>query len=390
MELGDSPGRARAPKTRAEPPQGNHPRRILIAGVRGLANYGGFESYVSGLAPRLASLGYLVSCSSETRPNAPVSAGVKLEPFPLRPPSNPRLRLLYEPLYDAYFILKGRYDTIYGVGCLGGVLYGVPRLLGKKSIVNVAGLEWKRGRYGPFTALAIRLLWVACTLSATRVALDNKQLVAHLNPRQRPKSLYAPYGIEDTKLNYSKWSETPASQVAEEGSFWLQMARIEPDNNVLASVEALSVSKTKKKLLVIGSFTSQSYKDMVLRAVSGNRLGDRVTFLKPVYGRPDVLNEMRRSSFAYIHGHSVGGTNPSLLEIMQIGKATLAFDVPFNREVGGETMYYYRSPQELAELMDHSEWNRDEASAMGMKARERVFSRHSWSGIMPQYSAFFD
>ena len=360
-------------------------KKILIVGGRGIANYGGFESYIAALAPRLASRGYDVACSCEkSKTNPEEYRGVHLEYFPLKPPSRASLRTLFEPVYDLYFILKSDYDVVYGVGCLGGFFYGFPRLLGKKSIVNIAGLEWRRGRFGRLEKMLIRLLWISCTISASKIAIDNRQLKAYINPALRGKVVYTSYDIGESAPSFSSWEETPLFGRVEPGQYWLQVARIEPDNRAAVTLEAFAMSKTKKKFVMIGNFTVGRYKDNVNEIIERYHLQDRIVFMKPIYDRP-IFNTIRKNCFAYLHGHSVGGTNPSLLEIMSLAVVTLASDVAFNREVGGDTLLYFKDSKELASAMDRIESDPRLAEDLADRARDRVRELYSWDSVAGDY-----
>ena len=130
-------------KTGLEKRSRKTPTRLAIIGARGISNYGGFESYVAELAPRLVARGFNVTCSCEKDgPNQPSTyRGVKLRYFPIRPPRNYTLRKMFEIVYDIYFILRSDYDVVYGLNANAGMFYMFPRLLGKYSIVNIDGMD---------------------------------------------------------------------------------------------------------------------------------------------------------------------------------------------------------------------------------------------------------
>lgn len=361
-------------------------KRISLVGVRGLGNYGGFESFAVGLVPRLAQLGYQVKVSSEDSSSKQVP-GAQLDYFPIRPPGNPRLRILFEPIYDAYFILKGGYDIVFGVGCLGGILYMVPRLFGRTSVVNPAGLEWFRGRYRGPERLMIRLLWVACTISANKVALDNLQLVQYMHPKLRSKAVFAPYAIEEKPPKQP--SQFQRETALPWKSYWMHMARIEPDNKVLESIQALAKASSKRRLLVLGAFTMSGYRREILSTIRELGLVGRVVFQRPFYDDPVRLDELRAGAFGYIHGHSVGGTAPSLLEAMELEVPVLAFDSRFNREVGGSTLLYYKDSEELAARMTSLELFPVGGANRAAAAKLKVTHDYKWSSVIAKYDELF-
>jgi len=327
--------------------------RVAIIGARGIANYGGFESYVAQLAPRLAATGFAVTCSCEKDGQEQPSfyKGAKLRYFPFRPPRNYTYRKMFEIAYDIYFILRSDYDIVYGLNANAGPFYLYPRLLGKGSIVNIDGMDWVRSKYNRYEKFFFKVLYLLVEGTARRVAIDSKFMRNHVPPRFRDKLVYAPNGVNvaDAPV-FSGTYITVNGKTIERGKYWLVVARLEPENNIDMMIRGYASSKSGKPLFITGNFTSEKYQERIKGLISELGATKRVHLIGGIYDR-SVLDVIRGGCFGYIHGHSVGGTNPSLLEIMSMSRIVLAFDTGFNREVGEETLLYFRSSAELAGLI---------------------------------------
>jgi glycosyltransferase involved in cell wall biosynthesis len=365
--------------------------RLAVIGERGIANYGGFESYVAELAPRLSAHGFDVTCSCEKgRPEQPSSyKGTKLRYFPFKPPRNYTHRKMFEIIYDIYFILRCDYDIVYGLNCNAGPFYLFPRLLGKYSIVNIDGMDWVRSKYNKYEKFFFKVLYYLVEGTARRIAIDSRYMRNHVPPRFRSKLVYAPNGVNlADPPPFGNTHITVRGNTIERGEYWLVVARLEPENNIDLIIRGYWNSKSDKPLFIVGNFTSERYKERIMRLVSELGVCNRVHLLGGIYDR-SLLDVVRGGCFAYIHGHSVGGTNPSLLEIMNMSRVTLAFDTGFNREVGGETVLYFKNPSQLASLVGRVEKSYSSYLYLGELARRRVSENYDWDKIIAQYDLMF-
>lgn len=365
--------------------------RLAIVGARGIANYGGFESYVSELAPRLAARGLSVTCSCEkSKSSGPETfRGVRLSYFPFEPPSRYGFRKVFEVIYDIYFILRSDYDIVYGLGVAAGPAYLIPRLLGKTSIVNIDGLEWARQKYTRFEKLLLKLLYLLAVSTATKIAIDNTRMRQYVPKRLNEGVVYAPNGVVcEESLDKTRGPIVLKGERLEPGEYWLVVARLEPENNIEMIIRGYAASGSERHLVIVGNASSREY----MRELSGlvRRLGlsERVVFTGGIYNRV-VLDRLRKGCFAYLHGHSVGGTNPSLLEIMSLSKIILAFGSPFNREVGGDAILYFANPGDLTPLIKKVESDQERYTVLGRRAAERVSRYYDWNQIITDYVVMF-
>lgn len=371
--------------------------KIAIIGARGIGNYGGFESAVSELGPSLVKRGYTVYCScekSENEEKIPEYLGVKKLYFPIKPPSNYTFRKVFEIIYDIYFIIKCSFfcDIIYTLGCGASIFLLFPRLLGKLSIVNIDGLEWKRSKFSLIERVLLKVMFSISFISSNVLIIDNKSLIRHINKKYHKKVVFVPYGVkiplfapwDKNKSNISTILKSNCNILS--NKFWLVVARLEPENNIHMIINGFLKSKTSMPLLIIGDFTSDSYKKKVYDLTSNS--SNKVLFLGSIYN-VDILNMFRQNCFAYIHGHSVGGTNPSLLEAMAMKNIVVAHDNEFNREVGEKNILYFKNFSDLSDRIKEIESNYNKYLEYKDYSQKRVSDNYSWEKIVDEYDCLF-
>jgi glycosyltransferase involved in cell wall biosynthesis len=158
------------------------------------------------------------------------------------------------------------------------------------------------------------------------------------------------------------------------------IARPEPENSILEIVQAFSRSSRNIKLVMLGSFSSSNkYHSTVVSAAS-----KEVVFLGAIYDK-EVLDSLRANALFYIHGHTVGGTNPSLVEALGAGQATIAHDNKFNRWVAGDSAFYFGSVDDCARIFDQFLLKTDLVHMMRSKALERFTKLFTWDIVLGQY-----
>lgn len=374
-------------------------KKVAIIGARGIANYGGFETLVSELAPRLSALGYEVACShrwadekerrSEIRGSTPLY-------FPFKFPKSVFLARLFELFYDWYFVLKCsfglRCDIVYCLGTGAGFALPLGRLTRSKLVVNIDGLEWKRAKFTRGQRGLIRLLFKSCFSFSNIILVDNSRLTEFVPEARRKDAVFIPYGVsipDCSKVSklLAESTSSPTPMPAQQG-YWLVVARLEPDNSIHTIVRGYSECKSKMPLVVVGSFSSQQYEREVRSHLQDLPKEKQVVFLGSIFDQ-NRLTMTRCRAFAYLHGHSVGGTNPSLLEAMSVGSPIIAHDNIFNREVCGDSAVFFDDPSGLARQMDSLEADRSMAARLGSGALGIAKARYSWDEVVRSYDQLF-
>jgi rhamnosyltransferase len=375
-------------------------RRIAMIGARGLANYGGFETFVAELAPRLIELGHDVSVSHRM-PDKGLGQGeirgVRILYFPMRFPRGNVAARIFDLLYDWYFTLlcsfRLKCDVVYCLGLGAGLILPLARFSKSETVVNLDGLEWKRAKFKFVERAYLRASFLVSCLCADRLVIDNSRLISQIPLRFRRKTTHIPYGVspracpswDPSKLS----SYNPASgEKLKPGRFWLVVARLEPDNNIHTIVRAYANSQSRMPLVVVGSFASKAYGDEVMNIARTVQAEKSILFLGSIYNQED-LDMLRCACFAHIHGHSVGGTNPSLLEAMSAGNLIIAHDNPFNRELCGRSALYFGDVDELVNSISSFEVRTSEFMKFSDEVRAIAAKKYSWEEVTAAYDKFF-
>jgi len=357
--------------------------RLAILGSRGIpARYGGFETFVEELAPRLVERGIEVTVFCEGAQGARPSelAGVQLRYARAWAPGP--LRALQ---YDARCIvgaLRG-HDVVYMLGYGAAPFCLVPRLFGKQVWINMDGLEWRRSKWSlPARAWLWAMERTAFTC-ASRLLFDNASLRREVEARRGvhvPASVIE-YGTALYERDDQK--EVVEHYGLEPGGYYLAVARAEPENHLLEIVRAHRASGSSRPLVVVTRLERESRYVRALRAAAGAR-----TRLFDALYDPGQMRPLRRHALAHLHGQSVGGTNPSLLEAMGCGNLVLAHDNPFNRETLGGHGLFWSSEDELALRLAECE-GLESSVREGLRsaALERAREHYGWERIADAYAA---
>ncbi len=190
-----------------------------------------------------------------------------------------------------------------------------------------------------------------------------------------------------------EWDEKYLPSALKDGvtvnpSYWLVVARLEPENNIHTIVDGYIKSDTKKPLVIVGNFLSAEYEKTLNELV--NRAGDdkNIIFTGGIYNQTS-LNMLRQNCFGYLHGHSVGGTNPSLIEAMAMETVILAHQNQFNDEVCDNTALYFNDSEELMNKINNVDKDPEKYKQLKLKALERVKKEYSWEKIVSEYHELF-
>lgn len=371
-----------------EPPEANGlptALRIALLGARGIpASYGGFETFAEQLATRLASRGHQVTVYAECGEQRVADSfyqGVRV-----RHRRRPRWGAASVLAYDCACLWDARrgYDLVYMLGYGAAWACWWPRVFGVPVWINVDGLEWARSKWGWGARVYLRCMEWLTTKVATRLIAD-AQAIAHrfrqTYPSGAPSSFIA-YGAELVQAEdfdpsvLSAWGLQPHR-------YMLVVARPEPENHILEIVQGYVQHGGGWPLVVVGDVSGTTPYQRQLKALAS----DRVRFVGGIYDT-ELLKSLRVHAACYLHGHSVGGTNPSLLEALACGNWVIAHDNPFNREVARDAADYFSTPEQLARSLD-SVVSQTVAlqSERSQRARAIVAEHYTWDGIADTYEA---
>lgn len=362
------------------------PIRVAISGARGIpALYGGFETFAAELAPRLVERGFDVTVYCRPRysdSSRPASfRGVRLVYLPAigrRALESPSAELLC-----SVHALKHRPDILYVLGFRASMVYWPHRLSGRTLVFNTDGFDWQRSKWGRLARRYLR------TSAALGVRLAPHGLVA--DSRVTADYYAHAYGHRPVYLSYgAPILTTPAPDILASyglvpGSYYLVVARVEPENHVRSIVDAYLHSESPIPLAVVGSQNYDTAYGSAVRALQC----DRVRMLGGVYA-DGHLDALYQGCFAYLHGHEVGGTNPSLLRAMGAGALVLANGVSYNREVLADAgLYWSPEARDLPGVIRQAENDPVLAAGLRQRAQERVAEHYDWDFIADGYAAYF-
>lgn len=354
--------------------------KLIILGIRGVpAAHGGFETFAERLALWLRDHGWDVTVYCQGSPTGR-RAEDRWE----------GIRRIMIPVAQAgavgtiEFDVKATADamrqpgTVLTLGYNTGFLNLWVRLRGRRNFINMDGLEWKRDKYG-FGARSF--LWANERLAAwsgTGLIADHPAIADHLaHLIARDRITVIPYGSDEV-------TEADPGLLAamgiEPNRFMTLIARPEPENSVLEIVRAFSARPRGMKLVVLGTYR----RDNAFQAAVMDAAGGEVLFPGAIYDKA-VLRALRLYSYAYLHGHRVGGTNPSLVEALGAGNAVIAHDNPFNRWVAGAAGRYFADVAGCAALLDRLLEHPAEQAAMRAAARVRWREAFTWPMVLEQY-----
>lgn len=353
--------------------------RIGILGTRGIPNhYGGFEQVASYLSPLLVERGHRVTVySPHDHPYREETwKGVRIARCYCPPGTAGQFVYDFKCLIDAQ---KRDFDILLLLGYTSSSVWGRWYPKGPVIINNMDGLEWKRSKYSrPVRAFLRYAESLAVRFSDFYIA-DSTAIRDYLQWQYGIHSQFIPYGAEvlsgENREVLRQWGLA-------KGRYALVMARMEPENNIEMILEGFCRSRREKKLVVIGD-TANGYGEHLLR-----RFGHEpdVVFTGPVFDQ-QVLHSLKFYSALYFHGHSVGGTNPSLLEAMASTALIAAHDNPFNKAILGSDAWYFSDPAGVTRLLERGARGAAEA-AMVNNNLEKIGSLYNWDRVTTEYEQF--
>ena len=357
--------------------------KIAILGTRGIpARYGGFETFAEELSTRLAKNRYNITVycrNKNTKKKFDYYRGVKLVNLPCLEGkyTNTLSHAFLSNLHSAL----GSFNIliICGVGTASFSI--LPKILGKKIIVNINGIEWKRKKYSKFASFVVKLCIFLTNLFADLVICDSKIILKKWKKKFTANAVYVPYGAVDLK---SKSTGILEKNNLLKKKYILYVSRLEPENNAHILVEAFNKLNTSYDLVIVGN--APHAKEYISSLNKNNN--PRIKFLGYVYGYAyiDLLN----NAFLYVHGNEVGGTNPGLLNAMAYKNCILVINVPYNLEVIGDAgIPFNKDSKDLYEKIKYFLHNPQETIYYGEKALKRIEQFYTWEKVVNEYEKIF-
>lgn len=347
---------------------------INIIGTVGVpACYGGFESLVQNLIDyQSEQIDYQVFCSSQAYKEKQTHYNsAKLTYLPLK--ANGVSSIPYD-IVSLLISLWQKPDVTLILGVSGCLFLPVYRLLTSSRIItNIDGLEWRRDKWGHLSKAFLKFSERLAVQFSHLVVSDNQAIADYVRNEYGVESKVIAYGGDHTLL-----VDKLIPSVKE--NYFLALCRIEPENNVFMILEAFVNSQ--QQLRFVGNWDASAYgRELKSRFIKYSN----IEIIDPIYDI-ETLFELRSKCKGYVHGHSAGGTNPSLVEAMQFGMPIYAFDCAFNRYTTDNCALYFNNKAELRQLIEQYD---DGVINSGLKMNEIAMDKYQWCGVVDKYETLF-
>ncbi|MFH2123686.1 MAG: DUF1972 domain-containing protein [Pseudomonadota bacterium] len=358
-------------------------KKISILGTVGVpVNYGGFETLAENLLKYhdAASLPGLLTvyCSSRSYPSRERSFfSAHLKYVPLN--ANGAQSILYD-IVSLVSAVWNRSDVILLLGVPGAIALPLVRLFSSVRIItNIDGIEWRREKWQGLAKHFLRFSEKMAVRFSHEVISDNGAIAAYVKQTYGADSHVIAYGGDHAVLI----EEAAVDEFALPESYAFSVCRIEPENNVHVVLEAFS-KLNAHSLVMVGNWNNSEY---------GRRVRERFSVCKnlflldPVYDL-GKLKTLRSNTSFFVHGHSAGGTNPSLVEAMHFGKAVLAFDCDYNRSTTEDKALFFGDSEGLRRLIESLD--KTVTEQVGLDMLEIAKRRYTWQIVAGQYFAIME
>lgn len=352
-----------------------------MIGTRGVpARYGGFETAIEEVGRRLAGRGHRVLVYSRNpdadAPLPPLYRGMRVVELPaMRRRSLETLS--HTGVSIAHLLRRVHPDVAFVFNAANSLFLPALRAARIPVATHVDGLEWKRGKWGPAGQRYYRAAEAAAVRLSDALIADAQGIADYYAQEFSAPTELISYGAPQVPTRTDRLAELSL----EAGGYHLVVARFEIENHVDVVVDGYTRSSARRPLVVVGS---APYSDEYTRRIES--LADaRVRLLGGVWDQ-QLLDQLYTGALIYHHGHSVGGTNPSLLRAIGAGTAVDAFDVSFNREVLGEAGRYWSDADDVAGLVDSAEADPAAQLERGARSLERA-RLYDWDEVADRYEA---
>jgi rhamnosyltransferase len=381
-------------------------KNIFIIGSKGIpAKYGGFETFVDELTKRKLSeeITYHISCMGEDNDEFYYNSA---RCFNVKVPSVGSARAV---LYDLLSIQECiRYIKeqnlsnciVYVLACRIGPFFSKYKRkleqLGVKVFVNPDGHEWKRSKWNYWIRRYWKLSERLMVKHADLLVCDSKGIETYIQKDYsvyRPKTTFIAYGADVTQSPLSEKDEKLINWFKkhdiQSNGYYLIVGRFVPENNYELMIKEFMASQSNKDLVIISNVEQNDFYDQLQEKTKFDQ-DSRIKFVGTVYDQ-DLLKKIRELAYGYLHGHEVGGTNPSLLEALASTKVNLLLEVVFNKEVGSNgAVYFNKEKGNLSSLINNiDQFSEEKIEKFAVQAQKRIIEEYSWKKIVMEYEALF-
>jgi glycosyltransferase involved in cell wall biosynthesis len=355
--------------------------KVAIIGTNGIpSKYGGFETLVEYLVINLAEK-YEITVFCSTKLNKEKIAtykGVKLEYINLD--ANGWQSIFYDmiSIYRSY----KKFDKVLILGCSGSLIQPLFKKYMNKFIMNLGGLDWQRSKWGYFTRKYLKLSEGIGIKYSKYIISDNLGIRDYLLKEYEVDSILVTYGGDQvSKIVPEESDKIKYPFLRSEYAF--TVARIQPDNNIDLLLNSFDESSFLP-FVFVGNWNNSEYGKKVKAKYSNHA---NLILLDAIYDHRE-LNMLRSNCKVYLHGHSAGGTNPALVEAMNLELPVIAFDSIFNKYTTNFEAAYFSNSNELKSIL--SSLSDEDLISNSQKMLKMAKKHYTWKHISAQYAAVFD
>lgn len=381
-------------------------KHIFIVGSNGIpAKYGGFETFVENLTAKkvIPNIKYHIACLGKDNNEFEYNNS---RCFSIKVPNIGPAKAIYYDLValnrSIKYIKKNNIEKpiIYLLGTTIGGFIGFYKAklkkLGIPLFVNPDGCEWKRKKWNYFVRKYLKLSERFMAKYADLLICDSiniEQYIKKTYSKYQPKTTFIAYGSDlpeqNTQVSENALENWYKEKQIKKNEYYLIVGRFVPENNYETMINEFMKSNTSKDLVIITNVEKNKFYEELKQKTHFDQ-DKRIKFVGTVYDS-NLLNKIRENAYGYLHGHEVGGTNPSLLEALSSTNLNILLDVSFNREVASNSSIYWNKENgNLSNLINNLENIKpDEIQEYGIKAKERIKEIYNWQKIVKQYETIF-
>lgn len=325
--------------------------KVGVIGTRGIPNnYGGFERFIELLVKEHNQKNNIHLIIFGEKNQKAEYSNLNYDYVILNNRKSQGMIYYIESLFKSLI----QCDVIFCCGVSISFLSFLPRIFGKKLIINPDGCEWEREKWSIFERFLIRIMYLPALLFANKIIVDSESLKSDFGKFFNKKYVYIPY--QNPSFSFAKSVDVQklfnVKNIKLSKDYILVIARLEPENNLKLICDAFIESKSKKQLIIVGKTDTKFY---LTKLVKYNNPSYNIFFSGGIY-QQDILNTLRKNALLYIHGHSVGGTNPSLIEALGSCLGNIAcHSNKYNIEVAKDCSSFFSDKKQLMKIIDSTD-----------------------------------
>ena len=380
-------------------------KNIIIIGSRGYEKeYGGWETFVTNLINNYddKDTKFYVPELNHNKKNRNIEVRNGVTCPQIYVPKQGSMTMLTfafkATLYFMKYIKKEKLQNVvlytlgYRVGPLFTLIHRKLTKMGVKIVINPDGIEWQRAKWNFLVKSYLKFSERTMINASDYVICDSKNIEKYVKSRYKKPTTFIAYGayLKDVKDIDKKTKDFMDKNNIKKREYYLIVGRFVPENNYELIIKEYMNSTSKKDLVIVSNVEQNKFYEK-LKLTTGFDKDPRIKFVGPVYDQ-EILVRLRKNAKGYIHGHSAGGTNPSLLEALSITDVNILFNACYNKEVGEDAAIYFSNEEgSLCKQIETIEkFKIKDQNEYGAKAKQRIKDEYTWEIVVKKYKKIFN